>query len=290
MKITPVMNFKVNNLKKYNNKQVRFTPMASDSVSFGAKITDEMNKQAWRAILPKFLEKDEHDCQIYAQDFWKLDDRTIAAIMRTSDENTRKEFLRNSIIISYAQKKGKIEQLLQFTKTDSEVIDMLNTKIVTRDDYRGSRIEGPLKGAISFHDLIEALNKIKNTQKKKELLFSSWEQTSSINYPDKNPKITKETIASRLRLQDFSLKDRSEEPSFGPCGHKPKEFPSPEQMLKDMQKFYFILLEVIQDDSTTNKEAVKLIQEYKEFSGVAYGFYFEELEKIFTRQIVLTEE
>ena len=291
MKLSPI-SFNLNNQVR-NNKiqnQSRLKPMASDSISFSAKIPYNVHNNASNNILSKFLEKNERNCYIYAGEFWKLDDKTIANLASKSDRATRKEFSTNRTIVSYAHDFGKIKQLLQFTQNDNEIIDILNTKIRTQDNYKSPYVERPLKSALSFHDLVETLEAMKHNQKKKELLFSSWMEEASIDYPKKETKRTKETIASRLKMQDFSLRDRSKDPSYGPCGHTPKVYPTPAQMLEDMSAFCNILMEIIQDDSTSDKEALRLIQEYKEFCNMADRFYFEELEKYFTKQIVLNED
>ena len=291
MRVTYISNSTSNQIRNNKiQKQKNTNPIANNAISFGAKITYEMNRDAWRSILPNFLETDEHAHKPHARSFWKLDDKTISAIARMSDDKTKNTFATDRIIVSHAHKEGKIEQLLQFAKNDDEILDILNTRLAHLDKYKSPRIEGPLKGALSFQDLITVLDKMQSKEKKKELLLSSWEQESSINYLDKNPIRTRETIATRLRLQDFSLEDQRNKPSYGPCGHTPKEQPSQEQMLKNMQKLYFNIVDIVQDDSTTNKEAVELIKAYKEFCGPAYKFYFDEIEKQFTKQIVLSEE
>ena len=291
MKLSPI-SFNLNNQIR-NNKiqnQPRLKPMASDCVSFGANIPQSVHDRASSNVLSKFLEKDEHERYLYASEFWKLDDKTIANMASKSDKVIKREFSTTSIIVSYAHDFGKIKQLLQFAQNDNEIINILNTKIRKQDNYRSPIVKRPLKSALSFHDLVETLEAMKHNQKKKELLFSSWMEEVSIDYPKKETKTTKETIASRLKLQDFSLRDRSKDPSYGPCGHTPKEYPTPAQMLEDMSAFCNILMEIIQDDSTSDKEALRLIQGYKEFCNIADKFYFEELEKYFTKQIVLNEE
>ena len=251
MKLSPI-SFSLNNQVR-NNKiqnQPRLKPMASDSVSFGATIPKSVIDNARNDIANVFFEERKFDT------FLSLDKEGRQEIIGSSTEEQRRKVY-NEEYVNIAIGKGKIKELLEIPQTDDELFELLGCRCYKRigDEFRTDRsIDGPLKNFLSFQDALMVLEKLKKVESKKQFLNDSW-ANSTYSYAEhrffEGTRTTRDTLAQQASLDDE-------------------------------QKLNRILLEVIQDDSTSEKEAAELAFKYalcvdpiSKHYLYAFGKYFE---------------
>ena len=251
MKLSPV-SFSLNNQVR-NNKiqnQPRLKPLAFDSVSFGATIPKSVIDNARSDIASDFFAEREFDT------FLSLDKAGREEIISSSTEEQRKAVY-NEKHVNIAIKKGKIKELLEIPQTDDELFELLGCqgyKEIGKDFRLERGIRGPLKNFLSFKEALMVLEKLKKVESKKQFLNDSW-ANSTYSYIEhrhvENAGTTRDTLAQQASLDDE-------------------------------QKLNRILLEVIQDDSTSEKEAAGLAYKYalcvdpiSRYYLYAFGKYFE---------------
>jgi len=120
----------------------------------------------------------------------------------------------------------------------------------------------PVIEHLSFGSITDVLNKIKSVQLKKEILFSSWKYHVKGGFL--NPIEYEHNVVTSIR-ESLNTSIRN----FGT-----------RSIEADCAKFGKVLVQIIRDSSTTDEEAIKLIQMYKEFTD---SQTYECLEKIAQR-------
>ena len=246
------LSFNLNNQVKNNKNQnqPRLKPMASDCVSFSANIPKSVIDNACNDIANVFFEERKFDA------FLSLDEEGREEIISSSTEEQRRKVY-NKKYVNVAMKKGKIKELLEIPQTDDELFELLGCQGYKKSgNYFGleSDIEGPLKNFLSFEEALMVLEKLKKVESKKQFLNDSW-ANSTHSYTEhrdfKNTRTTRDTLAQQASLDGE-------------------------------QKLNRILLEIIQDDSTSEKEAAELAFKYalcvdpiSRHYLYAFGKYFE---------------
>jgi len=271
MKLSPV-SFNLNNQTR-NNKiqnQPRLKPMAFDSVSFSANIPKSVFQEASNNALLGFLDSENSYRRACLREFFIQDDEIIAKALQEADDKARKTFCTNEAVLNEAFGKNKIHLILQTAKNDSELMELLNCNIL---DWRirGEEFRGPLKMMLSVSDFVAVLERLKTSNKKQLLLgeytyenndgcfYATFHET----YAEKMNRIAKSEDYSKCYKKFFKLPTEQEQKRLGN-----------------------IILEVIQDEETTNEEALKLISLYGNRFFTFYDtLYFEELEKYLKSQI-----
>ena len=254
MKLSPI-SFNLNNQVR-NNKiqnQPKLKPMASDSVSFGATIPWSVIGNARNDIASDFFAEREFDT------FLSLDKAGRQEVISSSTEEQRKAVY-NEKHVNIAIKKGKIKELLEIPQTDDELFELLGCQGYKRigDEFRTDRsIDGPLKNFLSFQDALMVLEKLKKVESKKQFLNDSW-ANRTYSYTEnrffEGTRTTRDTLAQQASLNDE-------------------------------QKLNRILLEVIQDDSTSEKEAAELAFKYARCVDSISRYYLYAFGKYFESQI-----
>ncbi|MBQ9150132.1 hypothetical protein IJX73_04290 [bacterium] len=252
MKLSPI-SFNLNNQVR-NNKiqnQPRLKPMASDCVSFGATIPRSVIDNARNDIANHFFTKISIDA------FLSLDKEGRQEVISASTEEQRKAVY-NERDVATAIKKGKIKELLEIPQTDDELFELLkcqaNKSIDVETRHVGSE-SGPLKNFLSFEEALMVLEKLKKIESKKQFLDDRWE------YCVVRGNYCAEASQSMIGIlgQEGSLDDK--------------------------QKLNRILLEIIQDDSTSNNQAAKLISAYKYNVDPISSYYLSAIREHFKSQI-----
>lgn len=271
MKLSPI-SFNLNNQIR-NNKiqnQPRLNPMTSDCVSFGANIPKSVFQEVSNNALLGLLDFGEYHNTDRLENFFKLDSETITNILKEADKETRKTFCVNQEALSLALANNKVQTILQTAKNDSELMELLNCTCVDERSY-DCYFRGPLKMMLPVSDFISVLEKLYKTTNKKQILLG--QHTHELTVYSRWVKCT-DTYARKMNYI-FSSRDFQRY-----CSEFSKK-PTPEEQ----KRLGNIILEVIQDEETTNEEAMELISLYKNFY-TGYGeLCFQELEKYLKSQI-----
>ena len=241
MKLSPV-SFNSNNQAR-NNKiqnQPRLKPMAFDSVSFGANIPLGVVKKAENNVASYVSTPEGFD------KFLSLDDIGRKEVIKTLSRKDREAICTNNELACQAEKQGKVKEMFEIPQNDDEIFKLLDCEFAkeTQGIFGNHRTtQSKFKQFLSFQEGLMVLEKLHKIDSKKQFLLDTW---TTVAYDTLHPET--ETLIAEL---------------LTPGRHEGESTISQifwnKSSLEEKRKLYENLLEVIQDDSTTNEDALRII-------------------------------
>lgn len=160
-----------------------------------------------------------------------------------------------------------------------------------KDGDSASYLTRPIKSSLSFDDYFKVFDMMKNVSSIKETLLSEWQEHKKDGligwewgfylYGIKERDYTNNTANVITKDIVFGKKQTS--------WHTASLFIDKEAAIskayEQQEKLYKLLIKVIEDDSTTTDEAIKLIERYKQYMPEAKKDYLTQLEQYYKRQI-----
>ena len=119
----------------------------------------------------------------------------------------------------------------------------------------------PIKSCLGYCEYTEVLQTFKSVQNKKKFLLDTWQETEPSMY---GPMPCMNSVAQKMKKL------------YDSCYYKNGE---------EVEKFGKILIEIINDDSTTEQEALELIELYKDSVSSATREYLSQLVGYFKVQL-----
>lgn len=213
-------------------------------------------------VLKKLLLQRGSDGKLPMDRSWGNYDRAAALFELSPDDETRKAQLLakpgdydDSLVVLCKCRNLDPMYYLKASPDDETLIKQLNS------GKHGDRYD-IIRGQLDYSECTEVLQTFKNVENKKEFLLGTWKE-----YEHTSARYPKKVTLSQAQVIEKSYNER--------FAHR----------FDEVEKFSNALIEIIGDDSTTEEEAIKLIELYKGCTSKVTQNYLTQLEEYFKSQV-----